>query len=591
MLKLTFAKGPLGSMPLLALLIPLLRQTHPAPLDPAREIPALLPARSLAVVDWSGLQPLLELGLDHPFVRNLLQTELAEALLAGAEKRPEDLLALGEHFLGRPVLPALAGLARHAALAVAVDPAGPRFVLVLQGDDATLLESTLSAAFERVDAALGLGGALDEPHQRVNGAEVWELGEELTLARREALFIASNDEGLLRDVLDLAADPEGEGLLARAEFRAHWERRDPEAALFGWIDLDALGRIDPENFAKLAEVPRRPEAQFLLGPRASALAAARSLSVSLAVEETGFELAARSAGAPHALLSQRNGFGAPVLPRAPDDVFAGVVERDFATLLGRRVELFAPEFQPTFAEALSNLALFFAGKDVAEEVLPLVSPRLALVSRPVAFEKGREPEIPLPAGALIVELSDPERAGGELISAFQSLIGLINVDRAQKARSGMQLRLALEGGIEISSARFPTPGAEDGVDLLYNLEPACAVVGRHLVLGTHVALVRSLVRELQAGIGAAAALGGDAEWLEASGAELARLVQANFEVLVQNKVLDEGVSLAQAEEELGGFRLLLASLARVCLALEHEDEGQILLRASFELAEAPETTR
>ncbi len=583
--------SPLGSLPLFALLVPLVHQAPPAPLARAREIPTFLPARSLAVVDWSGLEPVLELGLDHPFVQNLLRTELATALLKSAEKRPEDLLALAEHFLGKPALPTLARLGSRAALAVAAHTAGPRFVLVLQGEDAALLESTLSTAFERLDAALGLGGALDDPHRRLQEAEIWELGAELTLARREALFVASNDEGLLRDVLDLAADPESEGLLARAEFRAHWEQRDPEAGLFGWVDLDALARVDPEGFAQLTEVPRRPEAQFLLGPRASSLAAARSLSVNLVIEDMGFELETRSGGAPLALLSQRSGFGAPLLPRAPDDVFVAVIERDFATLLGRRLELFAPEFQPEFAEALSNLALFFGGKDIAEEILPLVSPRLALVSRPVEFEEGREPEIPLPAVALIAELSDPERTGGEFVSAFQSLIGILNVDRAQMARSGMQLRLMLEGGVEISSARFPTPGPADGVDLLYNLEPACAVVGPHLVIGTHVALVRSLVRELQGGAGAAAAPVGDAEWLEASGEELARVVQANFEVLVQKKVLDDGVSLAQAEEELGGFRLLLASLARVRLAVEQENNREIVLRASFELAQGPEATR
>src|SRR5262249_18584238 len=157
-----------------------------------------------------------------------------------------------------------------------------------------------------------------------------------------------------------------------------------------------------------------------------------------------------------------------------------------------RVDLFPADELPGFAKASSQLALFFGGRDFSEAILPHVSPWMTVVARPVEFDAKAKPEIPLPAAAVVLHVDQPDELGPVLVSAFQTAIGLINVDRAQKGLDALMLQLELVDDVQVTSAHFLAPHAGDGVDLRYNLAPACAMVGSALVVGTHSALVSQI---------------------------------------------------------------------------------------------------
>jgi hypothetical protein len=55
-----------------------------------------------------------------------------------------------------------------------------------------------------VEGQFGWPGALDQPRERRNGAEIWSLGDEAFVARRGPLLVASNERELVIEVLDLA---------------------------------------------------------------------------------------------------------------------------------------------------------------------------------------------------------------------------------------------------------------------------------------------------------------------------------------------------------------------------------------------------
>jgi len=124
-----------------------------------------------------------------------------------------------------------------------------------------------------------------------------------------------------------------------------------------------------------------------------------------------------------------------------------------------------------------------------------------------------------------------------------------------------------EGGVPISLARFLDPFEGDGIDMRYNLRPACAVFGDTLILGTHEELVRALVRENIAPGGASreSASNERTERLELEGAAIAQLIRANFETMVMNKVLEDGVTREKAEEEIAGLELVLKSIRSLTL--------------------------
>lgn len=579
---------PLGAIALLPLVLPLAMgrafEGPPAPIAPDRDIATLVPERSLFYVEGCGLAPVLDQGLEHPFVRTLLDGEIGQVLLAEADQQPEDLIAFADLMLERPVLPALARLSsRGVAVAGTADLGGAKFVMILLGSDAELLEEMLQRSFSLVEQQHGIPGALAEPQRVIRGADFWALGDEFCVARRDELLVAGNDEGMLRDVLDLAADPDAQGMLALPSFKSLAAERANQPTLWAWADLDRAEKLNPKGLADVRAMNGNPGVQSLLGPGISALGSSGTLSAWLTIDEADLKLGARGHGVDmtDVLAPSTDRFGPPAPLDFDDEVAQAILYRDYGAIVRHRIELFPPETLPKFAETVSNFALFFGGKDIGEDVLPGVSPWIQVVSRPLSYDAGRTPEIPLPGMALVAQLQDAKTRGPEVEAAFQSVISIINIDQAQKSGTMMQLRMQMEGDVMITSGRYLDPGPEDGVDMRYNLEPACAVVGDELVLGTHTDLVRAVVRQRSQSQAGDAAERRASESLRLTGAPLAKAVRDNFEVLVMNKVLEDGVDRKEAENEIGGLQLLLSTIERAELSVDYPAQDSVRFEAAF----------
>jgi hypothetical protein len=555
-----------------------------SPLAPDRPLATYFPERCRIHLDASGLHPLLEQGFAHPFLVAVRATPLAQALLPELPTSPEDALAAAERWLGAPAL-ALASDLTARGLGLGFDPQTKKTVVVALGRDAERVERGLHQVFDGVERQFGWPGALDQPQHRWSGAGVWKLGEDGWVAQREALLVLGNDEELVQEVLDLAADPGARGLLDRPGFVANHER-SRGSALFVWLELAELEPYGDDGLRELRASGRTPPVQALLGAELGALFGARALSATLGLEG-GLTLAVRACDGPVAesMAPLARAGEVPAEPRGASTATA-LVYRDYARYFTQRAELFAPETLPGFAEAITNGALFFEGRDLGEEVLPALSPWIRLVARELAFVPERRPEIPLPGVALVAVLQD-EREGERWAAAFQSLLAVINVDQAQKGGRSLRLYLEREGATEISAARFTTPAPAEGVDLRYNLEPALAVVGRQLVIGTHVSLVKELVRELAGSEPSGEARPYETLTLDARGLRTA--LEQNLELLVTQKALEEGLERSAARRELEFLRLALASFTGARLELRSEERAapELLLALPFASADVP----
>src|SRR5262249_13328559 len=144
---------PLAALAILPLFRPL--GEGPAPLAPDRAPASLIPERCLIFLDGSGLRPWFEQGLAHPCARRVLEVELGKALLARAPLAPEDALAKADAWLGEPVLPWIAGLARRG-LGLGFDPATKKSVLVALGDDDARVAQALARALGAIERQFGL---------------------------------------------------------------------------------------------------------------------------------------------------------------------------------------------------------------------------------------------------------------------------------------------------------------------------------------------------------------------------------------------------------------------------------------------------
>lgn len=530
------------------------------PLAPDRPLASLLPASCLVYLEGCGLQPLLELGLGHPFVQALGRTALGADLVARLPHSPEESLHQAEEWLGRPPLPLLASLARHGA-AFGFDPESRKTVLVLRGAGEAEVARQLTCVFDAIERQIGVPGAFDRPQRRKEGADIWSLGE-ACIARRGDLLVLGNGTRLMEDVLQLAADPSGRGLLERLGFEEQRAATRSDTTVWAWIDMAGLEPFADPGFRGLREASRNPAAQGLLGAEIAAALSARTLSAGLSLEHPGaLHVEFRAFEAPTAtdLAPSARAGVAPVEIHGPN-LASALLYRDYSRFFTRRQELFPPAALPSFAEALTNAALFFEGRDLGEEVLTELSPWIRIVVRRPHYGEGRAPAIPLPALAVLACL-EHEQDGEQWIAAFQTIISVLNVDQAQKGKRSLRLVLEREGEISLSVARFATPEAGDGVDLRYNLEPALAVVGRHLVVGTHVSLVREIVRSL--GDGSPAAHHSGPETLEIDGSGWRAILEANLEFLVARKILEDGLEPGAARSEIEGLRRVLDSIESV----------------------------
>ena len=336
----------------------------------------------------------------------------------------------------------------------------PGFLLLAKAADERAARENLAQLFDALERELGAPGFLDSPQKKVRGADYWRL-DELFVARRGALVFVANDESFLRDALDLAAEDEasaGASLAAHASLSDVDERVTNDTALWGWIDVERLVQLDPTALFDLRRMNTDPGAQSLLGPGLCALGSAQTLFASVALSGDTLLLHVRgdSQSPAQALAPASAGTAARLAP-SKGDVARAWVHRDYAALVAHRTELFAPEVAPVIARKLDELSLFFSGKDLGEEVLPRLGPWIQLVSRRIDYGPGREPELALPGLALIAELEEPEVTGADVTSAFQTLLGIMNLESAQQAQSMLRLELALEGDVQISLGRFPKP--------------------------------------------------------------------------------------------------------------------------------------
>ena len=571
--------GPLVALGLAAISAP------ERELDEGRDLATLCSENSFVFVEGPELAKLFESGLNHPFIARLIESDFGRALLAEAPLTPEAALSLAANWSGRPVLPTLSILSsRGVALSISTHESTPVWTLALRGDEPGLLRDTLMSVLERVAEEHGFPPEQwRTAHATSHGVEQWFLGEELCLGLRGGLLLASNDRKALTRVLERGCDPAQRGLAGRDAFALARAARDEGSLAWAWLDVRAFGDARAGAGEKLRELSSNPGVHFLLGPAVAGMGSAGRATLDLRLQDKRLALSATGFGLTGPAMKVL--FPEQAAEATAFQCEAGVsarLYRDLAGLFSQRTELFPPDVLPKFSEGISNLAFLFGGENVSDEILPALSPWLDVIVATPIFRSGSAPEVPLPAAALSVQVRDPEVFGPRLLTAFQSLIGFLNIDRAQKARPPMLLDIELASGVKISSARFASPGDGEGVDLRYNLEPACAMVAGRFVIGTHVSLVRSLCAELEGGGAESQAIPGEA--LELFGPLVERALRDNTEALVMNAVLNDGKSMQEARAEVEGLQLLAGLVRRLEYASERVGSAGLRLSLAVDLA-------
>src|SRR5262249_35239999 len=105
-----------------------------------------------------------------------------------------------------------------------------------------------------------------------------------------------------------------------------------------------------------------------------------------------------------------------------------------------------------------------------------------------------------------------------------------------------------------------------------------------LVLGTHAALVRELVRELASRAPESSSDASESLVLDARGVQ--RVLEQNLDVLVAQKMLEKGLDRDAAARELAWLQRILAALREAHLELRSDARGDPVLDVHVSWADA-----
>ncbi|QDV05341.1 hypothetical protein Poly30_08380 [Planctomycetes bacterium Poly30] len=550
------------------------------PSQPMRPGPKSLrshaPEGTLIWIESSALEPILGQGLSHPLIARLLEEPLIAEDWKAKKFDPMAGLRLAEALLGRNPFELAHALASGGiALGfLGVTPGKEAPFVMLRGLDGEAMES----AVEDLTGALSGLGLLAEVDARESEGRSPSIRQAWQAPKSDGVVVWTSDGTLIltrtwKDAITCS------GLSARSSaipeaYRQHFESTSI-AETFAWFDLDALE--SQVGLKDLRAMATEPGVHFVLGPALAYLGRAGSLSMDLDVSSEALRLRMRGDGVDA-------GEGAGSFPAsdsiakessAPKDAVAtAMLHRDLHFLLDRRTDLFPPRQQPGIAEGLSNLALLVGGPDALDELLSSLHPTLRLHSETIAFAENAEPDVPLPGLILEVDLDEPDINGSRLTSAFQTAVTLTNVERAMKGEDGLRLGLESVDGVTVTRAKLQPPAPGSSVDLRYNLEPACAVVGRTFLVGTHGAPIAKAVQRLSGGSTSQAAMPTRSDdWipvdrLQLQGVPLHGLLTQQRDLIVMNSVLEDGKSQRRAEAEAD---ILLELLGRVQRFEFHSD--------------------
>lgn len=376
------------------------------------------------------------------------------------------------------------------------------------------------------------------PARTVNGKEFHAvLGD---------CFLLSNDRELIRTALD-------RGRQAAADRAGRSDRPIPsrQAPGIGQAELqvDLVRMREALGGATLPTVLDNALASLLGHGLLVAANESKQAVASLSGSEKGLVIDVSLDGAAAAVPSGMEWFF-PEQPQGirftppPATIAALELVRSFDGFYADRFTLLDPSLENGLVEFDNIISIFFGGRPFGAEVLPALGPQARLlVSSQTFADLPTAPEIRMPAFTLVAPLDTKMLGRNDMLIAFQTTVGLINADRAQKGLESLMMNTERYGGIDVASARYLLD--EDEVaQLRHNMQPCMAVVQDNLVLGSSRESVLAIVDSIRDSKEAVALQLNSL--LQIDFPDLVTILDQNRSSLIANRMLEEGESREQA---------------------------------------------
>lgn len=515
----------------------------------------VLPESVLGYVEISQPEKLIDLAVSEQFQQLLLQNDdVQNALNSPQFGQLKQIVQVVEDRLGaswHEILRKAAG----AKIAVAFNLQGA--VLVVQAKDADTLNKLHGTLREMVEAdAKNRGGDSPLKSQDYKGFTGWSFGAQDAHAIAGDMLIFSNSSSGVKDAIDRYLGDDKKSLAQSKLYVTAKASASANDLAWGVANIAPL-KLLPPVLKGLSGPSDNPGVEFLAGGILEAFKSANQVAVRVRVENDQVKFITEMPFDAAKIAENRKWYfaadagQAAAKPLRPKGVIASLSGyRDLSKLWIARDELFNEETVANLSQADTNLGLYFNG-DFGTEVLAQVSPRMRFVAARQEFEQGRPlPAIKLPAFALVIEMTEPEKFTDTLLASYQQIVGIINLTAGMQGYSKLVIDFEDRGGVAIQKSRYLVPPNTDldAAEINFNFSPSCARVGDFFVLASTVDICRDLVDELKKP--GASEPTADNVVLEMNLAEVAGVLEQNKEAMISQNMLEEGGSRVDAEKQI-----------------------------------------
>lgn len=361
---------------------------------------------------------------------------------------------------------------------------------------------------EKLTPFVALANEQIQAEERDGSWRLWSRDGKLHVLLRQGWVIASNDTARLESVFKAVTHPDTplENTLAEAPAWKNLSLKvgSEETWLQFCVDLQRIHQLRSRERLFSSRMDN-PLASLLAGGLMECVSLAPRLHGALIVGQSDFSLnlvveqPVRELSAAHqTLFPGRESHPSSQMPSVPRLLASLELSRDWAAWYRHREDLHEARVLPEFDKFETGLATFLPGKDFAEDVLGLLNPSLAIFVAQQTYPhlKG-QPGVQLPGVAVLLDLKDPQKGADVFNLFFQTITSLSNIEAGKYGRYPWVLGSESHRGVQVSFARYlQTPEGQD-LPLVYNFQPASAVVGQKFIASTSLELCRDLIDALQ----------------------------------------------------------------------------------------------
>jgi hypothetical protein len=374
----------------------------------------------------------------------------------------------------------------------------PEVLMLSRGKSAEDLAQARTALEKVVEMYLGQRPTTKKGNH--NGHLIESLGKGHFAIIGDVLAV-SNSKGMIESAIDLAEGKETRSV-KKSEIFA---KVASKARKSSFIHAAVRPRFIP-GF-KIPEQMDNAAGSFLLGGLSEALRVSEAISLAIDVEDNGVTVRVLSVADGRGIDAKYDAFFPKKLPddlksRLRSRGILGFVEvhRDLAKWWERGEDFLEPRAAGDLTEFAGNLSLFFGGKSFEDEVLTELGETITFVAMNQSYKQaGAKPSPTIPGMAALFDLRDAKKFGRSFKVAFNTIVGIINVNRMQQEKDAatMLIEPKLVGKTEcytVDMGLAPSGDKVPGIE--YNFTPSMAIAGNRVILSSSFELLEVLVDEL-----------------------------------------------------------------------------------------------